>query len=102
MDHDAIAEVGIDAQGRLYVSPLSKTFPHIYREAMEVHWDIAGRYLHAPAPPRTQKGTIWWFRQILAAAKAEDCELHLGPETKWKNISHELKKEISSFGEPHE
>lgn len=101
MDRDAIAEIGIDAQGRLYVSPLTKTFPYIYREAMEVYWDATGRYLHAPPPPRAQRGVIWWFRQILAAAKEQGCELQIEPETKWKNISHELKEEISSLGEPH-
>ena len=101
MDHDAIAEVGIDAQGRLYVSPLTKKFPHIYREAMEVYWDAANDHLCAPPPPRAQRGAVWWFQKIVTAAKEQGCELLIGPETKWKNIPHELAEEISSSGEHH-
>lgn len=101
MDRDSIAEIGIDSQGRLYVVPLTKAFPYIYREAMEVHWDAIGHYLYAPPPPRTQRGPVWWFHQILAAAKEQGCELQFGAETKWKNIPRPLMEEISSLGESH-
>ncbi|MEJ1959881.1 MAG: hypothetical protein WDM70_11045, partial [Nitrosomonadales bacterium] len=57
MHIDGIKEVGIDHEGRLYVTPKSKTFPMIYREAMEVHWDVKGRYLYAPPPPRSDLAT---------------------------------------------
>jgi hypothetical protein len=100
MDMDTIAEIGIDDKGRLYVLPQTQAFPYIYREAMEVHWDITSRYLYAPPPPRAQLATpIWWCLQILAAAKEQGCVLHIAQETKWKNISPQLKEEIlSSFG----
>ncbi len=97
MDRDAIAVVGIDEQGRLYVMPLTVTFPYVYREAMEVHWDDDGHYLYAPPPPRSQLApAVWWFRQIIAAARAQDCELHMAPETRWHNIPYQLMEEITS------
>jgi hypothetical protein len=97
MDNDAISEIGIDDKDRLYVMPLTKTFPYIYREAMEVGWDDEGRYLFAPTSPRAQLATpIWWFQRILGAAKEQACELRIKPETKWHNIPVELKNEIVS------
>ena len=98
MDRDAIAEIGVDDKGRLYVCPRTKAFPHIYREAMEVHWDSEGRYLYSPASPRSQLATpIWWFKQILSAAKAQECELVLETTTRWNNVPQELKDEIVSI-----
>ncbi len=97
MDRDEIAEVGFDEQGRLYVMPVTVTFPYVYREAMEVAWDDEGRYLCAPPPPRSQLAPVgWWLRQIFAAAKAQDCELHLAPETKLRNIPYQLEDEIKT------
>lgn len=98
VDSDAIAEIGVDDKGRLYVSPQAKAFPHIYREAMEVHWDSEGKYLCSPAPPRSQLATpIWWFKQILSAAKAQECGLVLETATRWNNVPQDLKDEIVSF-----
>ncbi len=57
MEREAIAEIGIDDIGRLYVAPQNKKFPYIYREAMEVHWDEDGQYLYAPPAPRAQLAT---------------------------------------------
>lgn len=54
MDGDAIAEVGYDEQGRLYVMPLTVTFPYVFREPLEVDWDDIGHYLCAPPSPRSQ------------------------------------------------
>lgn len=97
MDRDAIAEIGIDAQGRLYVSPRTKTFPQVYRETMEVHWDRQGRYLYSPPPPRAQLAAPnWWFDQILSAAREQGCELQIAMETTWHNVPGPLKDEIIS------
>jgi hypothetical protein len=46
MTMDRIDEIGIDPGGRLYVKPVSASFPDVYREAMEVHWDPTGGFLH--------------------------------------------------------
>lgn len=98
MERDAISEIGIDDKGRLYVAPETKTFPYIYREAMEVHWNETRRYLFAPPPPRAQLAMpIWWFQRILAAAREQACELYFSSETKWHNVPVELKDEIVTF-----
>ena len=98
MERDAISEIGIDDKGRLYVMPETKTFPFIYREAMEVHWDENENYLFAPPPPHAQLATpIWWFQRVLAAAREQACELGITPETKWHNVPVELKEEIVTF-----
>ena len=95
MTADAIAEVGIDDRGRLYVAPATHTFPYIYREAMEVHWDAQCGYLHSPPAPRAELASpAWWFRQILAAAEEQGCQLRLGPQTRWHNVSKHTREEI--------
>ena len=47
---DSIAEIGIDEQERIYVRPSRATFPYIYREAVEIHWEPVRRNLHSPKP----------------------------------------------------
>lgn len=39
MATDSIAEIAIDEVGRLCVRPSTASFPFIWREAMEAHWD---------------------------------------------------------------
>ena len=95
MKTDSIAAVRIDPTGRLCVSPLSNSFPHVYRAAMEVHWDEDGKYLYSP-PPRDWSYTRW-FQQIIAAVKEEyGCVLVITPETHWHNIDAALKIAITS------
>jgi hypothetical protein len=95
VESDSILEVGIDAEERLFVRPASATFPYIYREAMEVHWDAAGRRLHSPKPrewtyPR-------WFQQIVNAAAEQSCELRLTPSTAWVDIPAATRAEIERW-----
>src|SRR5450830_1756627 len=103
MNSYEIAEIGVDDKGQLYVAPKTKTFLYIYREAMEIHWNNEGRYLFAPSPPRANLAKpIWWFNQIMAAAKKQSCELRITPETKWHNVPQQLKEEIvSALGATH-
>ncbi|HTN93879.1 MAG TPA: hypothetical protein VMJ33_04795 [Gallionella sp.] len=66
MERDAISEIGMDDEGRLYVAPETKTFPYIYREAMEVHWNEIGaissrRPLHARNLQRLFGGSKEYF-----------------------------------------
>lgn len=97
MHSDGIREVGIDENGRLYVAPKNDTFPMIYREVMGVQWDIKGRCLFAPPPPRSEMAShIFWYCQIIKAAKEQSCHLHLEQDTNWLNISEVLKHEIVS------
>ena len=98
MERDRIAEVGIDDQHRLYVLPETREFQYIYREAMEVHWDQERGYLFAPTPPRSLlKPEGWWFQQILAAARAQGCELQLTASTRWHGIPDAVKQQILVF-----
>ncbi|WP_298152435.1 hypothetical protein [Flavobacterium sp.] len=83
---DAIAEIGIDDMGRLFVRPAQQTFPHIYRTASEVHWDVARGYLYAPA---ALKG--WtrqqWYRHIIDVVRLEAyCVLEVTAATRFINL----------------
>jgi hypothetical protein len=95
MDADSIAALGIDVEERLFVRPASATFPQIYREAMEVHWDPGSRQLYSAKPrewtyPR-------WFQQIIHAAAEQGCDLRLTASTAWVDIPAEVKAEIERW-----
>lgn len=85
MRRERIAEVGIDAGGRVFVRPAARRFEHVYRAAMEVHWDGALCRLSHPAP--RDQSPVWWFVQIVAAVADEyGMCLDLTSETRWFNI----------------
>jgi hypothetical protein len=63
MKKDTIAEVAIDEQGRLRVTPTSNSYAMIYREAVEVHWDAGGKYLYSPKPRKWSY--LDWFKTSL-------------------------------------
>ena len=90
MRTDAIEEVGIDQNGSLWVRPATATFPYIYREAMEVHWDAERRCLYSPKP--REWSYLSWFRQIVCGARYQGVELVLKPETLWSGIDDELRQ----------
>lgn len=92
MEADEIKEVRIDSSNRLFVLPKSKTFPYIYREAMEVSWDCKSRALHSPVPRKWSH--VMWFQQILDAAREQGCELVLTVNTHWLNVPISVKDEI--------
>ena len=50
MRSDAIEALGIEDDATLWVKPVMATFPHIYREAMDVHWDAEWLRLYSPKP----------------------------------------------------
>ncbi|MGA6121634.1 hypothetical protein [Sphingobacterium anhuiense] len=93
MTIDKILEIGIDDKERLFIKPDNERFTLIYRTATEVHWDNNRLFLYSPKP---KDWTYFdWFRQITEVTKAEcNCELILTDETKWTNISEELKQQI--------
>lgn len=94
IESDEIAEVGIDEQQRLYLQPSTLSFPLIYREAADVHWDAERRRLHS-SPPR--KWTyLQWFRHILNTVGPQR-ELRITPATKWVNVPLELRREIDEW-----
>lgn len=90
---DAIEALGIDEGGSLWVKPAAATFPLIYREAMEVHWDAERLRLYSP-PPR-EWSYCAWFKQIKDAAREQGVELQLGSATMWSGIDSELQRAIA-------
>ncbi|HEU4950700.1 MAG TPA: hypothetical protein VFT46_02050 [Holophagaceae bacterium] len=102
MNLEQIAEIGIDSKQRLYVKPQTRSFPFIYREAMEIHWENEGEYLFAPEPPR---GDLWpperWFEQILHAARLQSVELVVTGSTRWINIPDALREKLMAIADPN-
>ncbi len=92
MKHVLIAEIAIDAAGRLHVVPATHAFATIYREGVEVHWDADRHSLHSP-PPR-QWTYLQWFEHIRATARAQGCELQFSADTRWVNIEPGLQSDI--------
>lgn len=98
MVKDEVAAIAIDDQGQLCVTPLSATFPYIYREAMEVGWDAGGKFLFSPIPKEWSYGR--WFQQIISSTKEQGYELVLSAATVWKNVPDSVRQEITaSIGE---
>jgi len=89
---DIIKIIGIDDEGRLYVTPLSQSLPMIYREAVDVHWNKEKKHLYSPKPRKWNY--VQWYEQIISAAKLQGVSLVLSEETEWKNIPEELMNEI--------
>jgi hypothetical protein len=100
MQRDCIAEVGIDGERRLFVRPGKAKFPHIYREAMDVHWDASRGVLHSPAP--RDWSYIRWFQQIIAAAAEQSYDLRLAHSTLWSNVSSDIRAEIEQLNASRE
>jgi len=99
MNADSIAEVRIDASGRLCILPKTNSFPFIYRAGMEVYWDNDGKYLYSPSP--REWTYIRWFQQIIAAVEGEyGCVLAITPDTRWHNVEDTPKALITSSSGP--
>jgi len=99
MRDEAISEIGIDGEGRLYVRPESSTFEHIYRTASGVHWNCERAYLFSPIPREwTQRK---WFDQIVAQIADEyRIRLRITPDTMCVGMTHELEADIRSVSLP--
>lgn len=88
-----ILSIGIDEFERLFIKPKGKSFPYIYRAAMEVSQDENNKVLYSPKPREWtfQK----WFIQIARAVKEEYGILfEIDQNTSWINIDDITKSEI--------
>jgi hypothetical protein len=95
MKEEAIVEVGIDADERLYLRPSNTSFDYIYRAGMEVNWDAEQKRLFSPKP--REWTYLQWFNQITAAAAGEHgVRLRLTPATVWSNVPDQLKAMIAT------
>jgi len=88
MSADFIAVVSIDEHDRLLIYPEKNTYPMIYREAVEVHWDPSGRFLYSPKP--REWTYLDWFKHIISTVK----DLRLFSTTRWSNVPESLKTDI--------
>ena len=96
MTEEPIAQIGVDAAGSLFVRPQHRTFPQIYRAAMEVAWDEARGYLVAPSPRSWTP--LRWFQQILAAVEDEyGTRLQTSAATDWTSCPPALRAQIELF-----
>jgi hypothetical protein len=89
MRTDAIDAIGVEDDGSLWVKPATATFPYIYREAMEVHWDAKRMCLYAPKPRDWSYAD--WFEQIRKAARQQGIDLTVEETTSWSNIDTNLQ-----------
>jgi hypothetical protein len=92
---DTIEAIGIDASGSLWVKPAVEAFPHIYREAMEVHWDAQRLCLYSPKPREWSYEA--WFQQITEAARQQGVELKIDQSTVWLGIQPALQQAMTSM-----
>ena len=76
--------------------PATATFPYIYREAIEVHWDEQRSCLYGPKP--SNWSYIDWFIRIRHAAREQGVTLIIGPATSWSNIGGKLENSIRTAG----
>ncbi|KKN24150.1 hypothetical protein LCGC14_0897710 [marine sediment metagenome] len=90
---DLIEEIGIDEDERLYVKPANETFPMVYREAMEVHWNSEQGYLYGAKPRKW--GYIEWYQQIIKVAAEQGCKLVVSANVSWVNVPSELQAQIN-------
>ncbi|GAA6133299.1 hypothetical protein NBRC116188_00880 [Oceaniserpentilla sp. 4NH20-0058] len=90
---DLIEEIGIDEEGCLYLKPATKTFPMIYREAMEVHWNSEQGYLYGGKPRKWSY--IEWYDQISKTVAKQGCVLVFSPSVAWVNMPSELRAKIT-------
>ena len=95
MESEQIKEVGIDAEGKLFIKPLTQEYPFIYRAAMGVYWDDKNHYLYSPI--LSESKDFDWFQQMLDAVRSEyQHRLLLTESTTWVNVPDDVKNKISA------
>jgi hypothetical protein len=97
MRTDVIEAVGVEDDGSLWVKPATATFPYIYREAMEIHWDAERLRLYSPTP--REWSHVDWFKQIRNAARIQGVRLTLEQTTSWLNVDADLQQAITKAHE---
>ena len=97
MRRDAIKEIGIDAEARLYLKPEQARFSIIYREGAEVHWDAKGAFLYSPKP--REWSYLDWYEHMISVAKGDGggFNLEITSATIWINVPEELRQQIQNL-----
>lgn len=92
---DPIVEIGIDSEERLYVRPETRSYPMIYREAVEVHWHADERFLYSPKP--REWSYFDWYKHILSTVDPACSDLEITEKTKWNKIPLTLRDQIEEW-----
>lgn len=89
-----IAEVYIDEHHKLCVRPEPPhDFTHVYRAAMEVHWDREQGCLYGPVP--REWTYTRWYEQIVAAVLDEyGVQLIPTESTGFRNLPPEVQHRV--------
>lgn len=96
METENILSININEQGQLCIKPTIKQFELIWRSATQVHWNTAESYLYSPKP--IEWSYIDWYKHIVSVMKDEyGYKLIVTQETKWCNITEEIKSQIVIF-----
>jgi hypothetical protein len=96
MENEIIAKIGINKSQELFITPVNRAFPFIYRTGIDVNWDEKEKYLFSKKPSEWKYMDL--YKQILNAVTQEyGIKLAISSYTKWENIDTNLKEEIISF-----
>ena len=92
MVSDFIDEIGIDADRRIYLRPRQQTFPYIYREAIDIHWEPQTRRLRSSVP--REWSYLQWFQHIVCGSGVD---FRLAPDCSFATIPDDLRLSIQSW-----
>ena len=95
MPSDRSAQLGIDAEERLFVVADSATFPLVHRQAMAVHWEDEQRRPYSSRP--REWSYLAWYAQIVKAAKLQSGALIVTADTEWVDIPDEPEDESIAY-----
>jgi len=90
-----IEEVLLDAEGRILTRPSTSVTgaSMVYRAAMGIRW-LSEAQAFGPEKAGGMS-PAQWFAQTVGAVRSElGHELRLTPQTKWTNVSDDLRSEI--------
>lgn len=94
MRQEQISRIWVNEANLLCIQPRTQKFEFIYRSAMNVYWNEAGRYLYNRIVGSWSP--VDWLRQIISAVEIEyGYHLFITEDTKWENIDDSIKQSIT-------
>jgi hypothetical protein len=97
MESLEVAEISIDADGRLLIRPreAARSFEYVYRAGAEVTWDEARSSFACPTPREWPYSR--WFQQARDAVRGElGLEFKITSHTAWTNVTDAVREDICS------
>jgi hypothetical protein len=96
--HEAILEVGIGENNRLFVRPIESDFAHIFRTASGVNWDKEKRALLG-SESREWSASLWFENILISVADEYGIVLLIAPSTRWSGVDSKSQSEMETFSE---